>query len=1333
VNAEQTPKSLSARTGFFAVLSDSLRAKGSGVPSSRQARLAFAPLLAVLATATLLVLALFASAASAAQTHLFRESFGSAGSAAGQFELAVNSGIAVDEASHDLYLADTGNHRVDQFSAAGAFIRAFGADVGGPGVDVCTTSCGPGTQTSAAGGFEAPAFIAIDNAPGGEGDVYVADAATNIVSKFKADGTLIAAWGDGGPAEAPDGRLLGKTAVEPFAEIAGIAVDAAGNLDLIQELPELFQFSRAGTFLTTFEIPRFSARAGLAVDPNGDFFKLNGSPSVEKFEGQAPPNDLGQVTVGESSTGLAVDASDGELYVDQGTRLENYVFEPSGEVQGAGCTPAENVGCPPTGTFGAGHLIGGGDLAVDGSNHSVYAADPGRGKITVFTAAVLPDTATEAASAIGPHGATLHGTITAAGGPPANCEFEYTTDGSFSEHEFEAATAVPCVPPGPFTGTSSESVSAELTGLAAGTSYRFRLVGSNENGTSPAPPDSFETSGPLILSDSVSEVSATAATLEAELNPHGLPTTYHFEYDTVGYTEAGGPHGESTPTASAGAGSADVTRSALIQGLQSATTYHYRVVAENLLGTAEGPDRTFTTEGAVAASLLPDARGWELVSPPDKLGTPVEPAKGVIQAAQNGDGIAYLAAGALDQQASGTLALDQVLASRNAGTWSSQDVSTAHQAPVGPLVGSFGEYRLFSADLSLAALEPEGATPLSPQASERTPYLRNSDQTFTPLVTAANVPPETKFGGEEEKPEVFVNGVNFVTGTSDLAHLLLASRHPLTADFAGFEPEQPSIYEWSSGALALVSQIPAGGASCGGSAPACEPAAEAGQSSQVGNGGEQVRHAISSDGSRVVFETLFGSPGSPSLYLRDLAREETLALDAAEPGCARCESGGAVYQDASLDGSRIFFTDRSRLTADSTASSLAADLYMCQVIEESGGLACELTDLTANSLDPADVQGTIIGTSGDGSRVFFVANAALTTGEGAVHGDCPNGTEGFTESERCNLYRYDTESRRTALIAVLSGVDFPDWQAGASSRNLGELTARVSPDGRYLAFMSQRPLTGYDNRDALSGQRDEEVYLYDSLAEGGEGRLLCASCNPTGARPLGIQAPPESLSPALIDPLRLWPDRWLAATLPGWDNINIKQALYQPRYLANSGRLFLNAADALVPEDANDTVDAYQYEPPGVGGCAESSPSFAARNGGCVSLISSGTSSEESVFLDASESGDDIFFFTASKLTAKDVDDAYDIYDAHVNGGEPEIVKPVECSGDACQQPAMPPNHPIPGTAVLNGPGNLLQCPKGKVKKRSKCVPKKRAKKHHGKKHHSSHKRAANHNRRVGK
>src|SRR4029077_7319627 len=98
--------------------------------------------------------------------------------------------------------------------------------------------------------------------------------------------------------------------------------------------------------------------------------------------------------------------------------------------------------------------------------------------------------------------------------------------------------------------------------------------------------------------------------------------------------------------------------------------------------------------------------------------------------------------------------------------------------------------------------------------------------------------------------------------------------------------------------------------------------------------------------------------------------------------------------------------------------------------------------------------------------------------------------------------------------------------------------------------------------------------------------------------------------------------------------------LYQSRYLSNSGRLFFNAYDALVPRDANGTWDVYQYEPAGVGGCTESSPTYGPASGGCVGLISSGNSPQESVFLDASANGNDVFLLSSAQLPPNPTDTA---------------------------------------------------------------------------------------------
>jgi hypothetical protein len=133
-----------------------------------------------------------------------------------------------------------------------------------------------------------------------------------------------------------------------------------------------------------------------------------------------------------------------------------------------------------------------------------------------------------------------------------------------------------------------------------------------------------------------------------------------------------------------------------------------------------------------------------------------------------------------------------------------------------------------------------------------------------------------------------------------------------------------------------------------------------------------------------------------------------------------------------------------------------------------------------------------------------------------------------------------------------------------------------------------------------------------------------------------------------------------------------------------------------------------------------------------VSLISSAGSEEESAFLDASETGDDVFFLTASRLAAGDVDGALDLYDAHVcSAGSPcfaPAAPPVTpCEGESCQPAGTAPIEATPGTSTFVGPANSKpKCAKGKVRKHGKCVAKKSKKQKH---HKRSKKRHAKVNR----
>ena len=173
----------------------------------------------------------------------------------------------------------------------------------------------------------------------------------------------------------------------------------------------------------------------------------------------------------------------------------------------------------------------------------------------------------------------------------------------------------------------------------------------------------------------------------------------------------------------------------------------------------------------------------------------------------------------------------------------------------------------------------------------------------------------------------------------------------------------------------------------------------------------------------------------------------------------------------------------------------------------------------------------------------------------------------------------------------------------------------------------------------------------------------------------------------LVDRLRLWSKRWLAASIPGWTRIDNRHALHQARYLSDEGRLLFNSPVGLVAGDGNGTQDVYEYEPQGIGSCPSAQ--------GCVNLISSGSSSEESALMDASENGGDIFFLTAAQLSLADKDSAFDVYDAHVciEGGCPPAAvgsTPPCISADACR-PAATPQPGVfsaPASATFAGAGN---------------------------------------------
>jgi NHL repeat len=1237
-----------------------------------------ARVLALLLGSVAAYLAPAATPAFGARGHIFERTIGSKGKGNGQFEGP--AGLAVSEGTGDLYVVDRENARVQYFNSKGEYQGQFS----GPSAT--------GTGTLANGSAMVEGLITESGAftPGEEITAPGLPAETRILA-VKEGGVLEVSQ----PATKSESASLTAHQLFVFSPRNAIAVD---NSCTVRKLSEV---------------------ACTAADPsNGDVYVTSGKFSqmvVDKFT--ATGVYLGQISQTPEASffelvdGVAVD-SQGKLWIAE-------EHEPELNGFGSFSNGEPNVFNPP---FILVSRVLEGGLAVDAEGNLYIHINNGTGESPVWkvssSGVVLNKNLVPESSV------PNNGVATEVPGGDVYVDNvlsvkRFAGDGSLVESFGEAQLAGGSCPEGECTdGVAVDSLTGRVFVSEGPLGVVFAF------GLQPLGP-------PVVVGESVLEVTSESATFAAELNPQSVvgegDTTYQFQYGACSTptTCSSSGYGPPTPLGSLAASFEVDAVSAHVQGLEANRVYHFRVVAENSASRAGGKavvggEVVFSTRGA-GEFVLPDGREWEMVSPPQKNGALIGAIgqESAIQSAADGGAISYVTNTPTESEPLGSTLTAQVLSTRSAAGWSSADIALPHAAAAGVPVGRGQELRFFSEDLSGAVVQPFGSFDpgISGEASEQTAFLHRdyasgssgapcTSACFQPLVSAANATSGVAFGEEGQcggRATKTICGPEFLGASADLAHIVVKSETPLTAGGGA------GLYEWSAGKPAGEQLQPFGGG-----------ATHLGLETAEGGVGDAARNAVSSDGSRV-----FSSTGR-HLSVSDPFTHRELVVDTPEVKCLVEETCGkgavnAEFQGASSDGSRVLFTDTQALTAEGgvyasprDAAATAADLYECVIVEVAGGLRCGgLVDLT-----PSGSQlGSVVGVSGDGSWVYFVANGVLRNGGVPVAGAVPGGCEdklpiqGF-ERGVCDLYvRHGGVTR---LVAVLSGVDVPDW-----SLALAGLTARVSGDGVWLAFMSRRSLTGYDNRDAVSGKPDEEVFLYNGVS----GRLVCASCDATGARPHGVEYGNGGKNLSLAGGRGVWESSvWIAANVPAWTAYTQSSALYQSRYLSDSGRLFFDAGGQLVPKDVNGTEDVYEYEPVGVpageracsGGGGSGSEVFEGERevkvegrvvvvgAGCVALVSSGSSAKESAFLDASVSGGDVFFLTTSKLSGQDFDDALDVYDAHECSGVSPCLGvagsvPAACGTEASCDPAPSPQPEIfgpPSSATFSGPENVPVSPR---------------------------------------
>jgi hypothetical protein len=299
--------------------------------------------------------------------------------------------------------------------------------------------------------------------------------------------------------------------------------------------------------------------------------------------------------------------------------------------------------------------------------------------------------------------------------------------------------------------------------------------------------------------------------------------------------------------------------------------------------------------------------------------------------------------------------------------------------------------------------------------------------------------------------------------------------------------------------------------------------------------------------------------------------------------------------------------------------------------------------LSAISPDPLGrpgVQGPAA-VSDDATSVYFVALGVLA----------PDATRG---APNLYLWRQGQGVRHVATLDPTgagpnSGVDRSLWlQEWADTGGRG---ARLSADGERLLFASYAQLDpAYDTTEEspeecgdpeVAGERCRQIYLYDAPSN----RISCLTCV------AGVPVTGDANLFGNSDDRR-----------PVADDQNGRQVeapLDLPRNLSADGkRAFFETARPLVTADENDAIDVYEWEDSDLDG------------EGKLRLISSGRSATDSKFLDASPSGDDVFFTTRDRLVGIDTDNQVDLYDARIGGGiaaQNPSAPPQPCTGDDCQ------------------------------------------------------------------
>lgn len=486
--------------------------------------------------------------------------------------------------------------------------------------------------------------------------------------------------------------------------------------------------------------------------------------------------------------------------------------------------------------------------------------------------------------------------------------------------------------------------------------------------------------------------------------------------------------------------------------------------------------------GAEAAVVLPDSRGWEMVSPVEKNGGQVDgPGTvadgGVLQASADGELVTFSSATSFGAGAGAAVA-SQYLSLRHSGGWATANLTAPLYSASYSREDEGVPYQLFSPDLVRGLLlngrrcRGEGSgcpvpnPPLAPgaPAGYQNYYLREG-ATYTALVGAGSVALNALDPAEFE--------LRLAGASPDLRHVVLSTCAALTADateaplVGGCDPARPNLYEYSVGTgLRLLNLLPAQSQGTPGAVLAAQGA------------------AVSADGSRVYWNDV---PGG-DLYLREGAA--TVQVDAAA-------GGGGSFETASTDGTAAFFTKGGHLFRFAVGSGPAVDLTPAGGVlgvlgasaagshvyyRTAAGLFLWNAGTTTKAAADADASNhpPTTGTarvSADGTRLLFVATAPITGYDNRLLGSGPRQSQ---------VFLYDAPSGQLACLSCnhSHAPTGPSTVPGAFANGSAPGSTRVYKpralvaDGRRVFFDSEDSLATPDIN------ADGDVYQWEAAGTG---------------------------------------------------------------------------------------------------------------------------------------------------------------------------------------------------------------------------------------------------------